>query len=78
MPNELNYEQLGVTPPTSQPHGTDDDIRKNLTPPKVTKWFQRGNELVGETDIGEIVSMLPTDIMLTGVDENNLPIFKKL
>lgn len=77
-PNFIDYEALGVRPPTSQPHGTDEDIRRNLTPSKVTKWYQRGNELVAETEIGEFVNFIPTNLKLTGTDDNNLPILTKL
>lgn len=74
----LDYEALGVVPPQSFPHGSDDDIRENMQVAKAKRWFQRGNELVAETDLGEVVNFIPTDMMLTGVDENNLPILKKL
>lgn len=74
----LDYEALGVAPPQSFPHGSDDDIRANMQIAKAKRWFQRGNELVAETDLGEVVNFLPTDMMLKGVDENGLPILEKL
>lgn len=70
----LDYEALGVTPPTSNSHGTAEDIRANMQRATPIRWFQRGNELVAETALGELVNMIPTDVFLTGVDETGLPI----
>lgn len=74
----LDYEALGIVPPQSFPHGTDDDIRKHMQVATAKRWFQRGNELVAETDLGEVINFLPTDIMLKGTDDNGLPILEKL
>jgi hypothetical protein len=74
----LDYEALGVQGPTRDVHGTDADVRANLVRATPTKWYQRGNELVAETDLGELVNLLPTDVMLTGIDSNNLPILTKM
>jgi hypothetical protein len=74
----LNYDALGITPPTSQGHGTEADIRANMQRATPIRWFQRGNELVADTDLGEVVNLLPTDIHLTGVDDRNLPILTKM
>lgn len=77
----LDYEALGVPPPTSDGHAYDtpeNPISKQIPRPVVTKWYQRGNELVAETDMGEFVNFLPTDIQLKGTNENNLPILEKM
>lgn len=74
----LDYEALGVEPPKHQEHGTDADIRNNMQRATPIRWFQRGNELVAETELGELVNMIPTDMMLTGVDDKNMPILKKI
>lgn len=75
---ELDYEKLGVTPPEHLEHGTDEDIRKNMQKLLPTKWRQEGNLLIGETEMGEVVNHLPTDMILVGTDDRNLPILKKV
>ncbi len=74
----LDYEALGVKPPTTDVHGSEADVRANLVRATPTKWYQRGNELVAETGLGEVVNMLPTDVQLTGVTDDNLPILTKM
>lgn len=74
----LNYQALGVEPPKHFDHGSDADIRANMQRATPIRWFQRGNELVAETELGEVVNFLPTDMQLTGVDKDNLPILTKL
>jgi hypothetical protein len=74
----LDYEALGVEPPKHEDHGTDQDIRNNMQRATPIRWFQRGNELVAETELGELVNFIPTDMQLTGVDENNQPILTRL
>jgi hypothetical protein len=64
----LNYAALGVEPPKHFDHGPP--IIQRATP---IRWFQRGNELVAETELGEVVNMLPTDLQLTGVDDRQQP-----
>ena len=74
----LDYEALGVEPPKHAEHGTDEDIRRLMVKAVPIRWFQRGNELVAETELGELVNFIPTNMMLTGVDENNLPILTRV
>lgn len=74
----LDYEALGVEPPKHFEHGSDANIRANMQRATPIRWFQRGNELVAETELGELVNFIPTDMQLTGVDENNMPILKKI
>lgn len=73
----LDYEALGVPAPTRDAHGTPEDIRANMQRATPIRWFQRGNELVAETELGELVNMIPTDLFLTGIDEAGLPILTK-
>jgi hypothetical protein len=73
----LNYEALGVEPPKHSEHGSDADIRANMQRATPIRWFQRGNELVAETELGELVNFIPTDLFITGIDEAGLPILTK-
>ena len=72
------YEKWGVTPPSTTPHGTDDDIRSNLRKAVPTNWRQEGNKLICDTELGPLVNMIPTDMLLVGVDKKNLPILRKI
>jgi hypothetical protein len=72
------YEKKGVTPPSHQPHLTLDDLTARLTPLKLHSWRQDGNKLIGQSEMGEVVNFLPTDVMLTGTDDKGLPVFKKV
>jgi hypothetical protein len=74
----LDYEALGVEPPKHFEHGSDADIRAMMVKAIPIRWFQRGNELVADTELGELVNFIPTDMQLIGVDKDNMPILKKL
>lgn len=74
----LDYEALGIEPPKHAEHGSDEDIRKLMVKAVPIRWFQRGNELVAETELGELVNFIPTDMQLTGVDKDNLPVLRKI
>jgi len=67
----LDYEALGVEPPKHSETEFDRSMLQRATP---IRWFQRGNELVAETELGELVNYSPTNMQLTGTDENNNPI----
>jgi len=69
---------MGLTPPSHTPHGSDDDIPSRLKRVEVKKWRQEGNRLIAETDVGELVNLIPTDYIMTGVNDDNLPTFKKI
>lgn len=71
------YEKWGVSPPTSSPHGTDDDIRNNLVKLKPKKWRQEGNKLIGETEMGDLVQFIDTGLVLMGTDKKGNPILNK-
>lgn len=72
------YERWGKTPPTSEPHGTPEEIAKNMVKLKPTSWRQEGNKLIGETPMGPLVQFIPTDMLLMGTDEKGLPILQKM
>lgn len=77
-PNSKFFEDKNLTPPSVSEHGTDEDIREKLKPLKVTSWHMEGNKLIGQTEMGEVVNYLSTDIIMTGVDEDNLPILTRI
>lgn len=78
MPKELDYEKLGVKPPTTSPHGTEAEIKSNMIKMTPTKWRQEGNQLIGESELGVVAQTIPTDYILQGTDEKGLPILVKL
>jgi len=65
-----------ATPPTTTPHGTDNEIRKNLTPLKATNWRMEGNQLIADTDYGRLVQRISTDVICKGTDKYGLPILE--
>lgn len=71
-------DKMGHARPAFHPHGTDDEIRSNMKQLKPTNWRQEGNELIADTELGPLINYLPTDMILTGVDEQGLPILQKI
>jgi hypothetical protein len=72
------YERWGVTPPSHEPHGTDKEIRKNLSKLEPTDWRLEGNKLIYKTEMGEVAQFIPTNYILEGTDSKGLPKFKKV
>lgn len=72
------YVKHNVTPPTVIQHGIEDDILSKLQPLKAKSWRLEGNRLIAETDLGPVINFLPTDVIMTGIDSNNLPILAKI
>lgn len=75
---EREFQAWGKMPPSREIHGAGDDISKNLKKLEPTNWQLEGNVLKADTEWGELVQTIPTDYILDGVDENNLPKFKKI
>lgn len=73
------YARNNLKPPETIDHNlTPDDIGERVQRAVIKSWRQEGNHLIADTDIGEVVNVLPTNLILTGTDKNNLPTFKKL
>lgn len=72
------FRNWGVPLPTRQAHGSDAEIRSNLRQLRPTQWRMAGNRLIGQTEFGELSCFVPTNVILTGTDEDGLPIFKKI
>lgn len=72
------YSRWGKAEPTHEPHGTADEIAENMIELRPTKWRQEGNKLIGDTKMGKVVNIIPTDVMLRGTDKDGLPILEKM
>ena len=70
--------KLGAAPPVAIPHLTEEELAENMKQFKPNEWRLEGNKLIGETEIGTLVQFIPTDVVLTGTDENGLPTFRKV
>lgn len=78
-PEDLElFKRFELPLPSRDPHGTEEDIRSNLKPLEVKSWRLEGNRLIAETDHGTLVNILPTNVIMTGVDDKNLPILKTI
>lgn len=72
------FHKVGKTPPSHQPHGTETDIAQNMHPIKPNSWRVEGNKLIGDTEVGQLVQNIPTNLICTGTDDDGLPVFKKI
>jgi hypothetical protein len=72
------YEQLGLTPPESIRHLTEDELREKLKIESHHQWKQRGNMLYCSCELGSHSTQIPTSMMLQGTDEQGLPILQKI
>ena len=69
---------LGMEAPKAFPHLTEEDIAKNMKRLQPNSWTLEGNILRGMTDMGELVQTISPDYILTGTDEQGLPMFRKV
>ncbi len=67
-----------LTPPTTVAHGTDDSIRENLKSVNPRNWRVEGNQLIADTDWGELVQTIPTNYICEGTDDQGKPILTKI
>jgi hypothetical protein len=72
------YERNGVAPPVNIPHIKEEDIEKHMVKLMPSEWRLEGNTLIGETEYGPLVQVIPPNYILTGTDEEGLPVFKKV
>ena len=72
------FEKWNQPPPKVFHHGTEDEIKKNMTELKPDTWVLEGNKLTTQTDVGPLVQYIPVSHILVGVDKNNRPKFKKI
>ena len=72
------FDRHGKARPSHDPHGTEDDIRKNLKPLKTRNWRLEGNMLVADTDMGRLTQRIPPDYICLGDDEDGNPLLQKI
>ena len=72
------FAKWGVEPPSSERHGTDEDIRSQMVKLLPNRWRLEGNKLTGDTEHGELVQFIPTDYICEGMDDKGLPILTKV
>lgn len=77
-PDSEFLASVDAAPAFTSSHGTDEDIRAKLKPLSTTDWKLEGNKLTCMTDMGPLVQRIPTDKILIGIDNNNLPVFKTI
>lgn len=78
-PQTDEFRKMGAPLPEAKAHGTEDQIRERLQPVQVVEWKLQGNNLIGTTADGlKMCQQIPTDMILTGVDEDNRPILQKV
>lgn len=72
------FEKYKLAPPSSDSHGTEDEIAQNRTPIKPYKWVLEGNKLIGISEQGTFAQFIPTNYILDGMDENNMPKLREI
>jgi hypothetical protein len=73
------FNRHGLTPPNHTSHGvTPSDIRDKLRPLQPRSWRLEGNRLIASTDMGDVVNYIDPNYIMTGVDGDNLPVFRRL
>lgn len=81
-PEELaNFKEWNVPLPSRDPHGTDspeNPMGTHLQKAQFTNWRLKGNKLIADTQFGEYAHLIPSDRIMTGLDEQGLPILTKI
>lgn len=73
------YIRHGLAPSAHTTHGvTPDDIRSKLVPLRARSWRLEGNRLIAQTDMGDVINFIDPKYIMTGVDNEGLPTFKRL
>lgn len=69
------YKRWGVEPASHLEHEFDPS---QLIPMRATSWRMEGNMLIAETNHGVLAQAIPTDYICFGMDDQGLPILKKI
>lgn len=78
-PDGKQLTKWGVTPPTSDIHGTEEDIQRHLQNSVKHEWRQEGSRLFCITcPLQHATEPRFTDYLLQGTDESGKPILKKI
>lgn len=76
-PDSDFWRKYKMQVPETIPHGTTEDISEKMEKMMPNSWRLEGNRLIGETKMGELINIIPTDYILVG-SENGLPVFRKV
>ena len=73
------YDRHNKQRPSHIQHGVSpDNINEHMRKLQPRSWKLHGNVLTGMTDMGPLVQTIPTDYILTGTDDEGLPVFTKV
>lgn len=76
------YDRHGKPRPSHEEHGVSDTFENPLSGRLLKgnprNWHLKGNVLTCDTDFGPFAQTIPANLILTGVDEQGLPVFKEL
>lgn len=75
---EKLYRELGLTPPESIKHLTEDELRDKLRITPNHQWSQRGNVLTCVCEIGRHTTKIPTSHIIEGTDDRGMPVLKRI
>lgn len=76
-PDSDFWRKYKMDAPEAISHGTESDIKDKMVKLQPNVWRLEGNRLIGETEMGELVNYIPTNVILVG-QENGLPVFKEV
>ena len=77
--DEKFYNLNGVEPPTRTIHElSGNDLSQKVKPLSMTNWRQEGNRLIADTEMGQVVNIIPTNCLFAGVDESGKPKLTKI
>ncbi len=72
------YKLIGKPGPTREQHGSEASVSENLVPLKLTNWRLEGNMLMADSSLGTYGHRIPSDLIMTGLNEDGLPILRKV
>lgn len=72
------FDKHGVSRPENISHVREEDIEKSMKRLMPRTWKLEGNKLTGMTDVGPLVQFIDPNYILTGTDEQGLPMFQKV
>lgn len=72
------FDKVGAARPHHTDHLSVDDIEKTIKKLVPHSWRLEGNQLIAQTDMGELTQRIPTDYICVGEDANGLPKLQKV
>ena len=78
-PQNKQYEDWGVEPPSHEPHGTEAQLAEVMAQPvKHGNWVQMGNIIECRACPNPHSDRIGVEYLLTGTDEKGLPVLTKI